>query len=335
MATVVIVTPVYATPENGRLELLHQTLGSVQRQTYPTYIHLVVDDGSPSDVKSVVCDKRDPRLRYVKRERHPQDLKTASNALNFGICLAISGNPDIFTREEAKDLTSLTYLHSDDLLTQDSLGTRLNALSNGIVYSDMAIFNTQCEITSLQRMKGYLSKEQLLHSGLSMRFNHHTTLWELNFLRYLDNFTKKMYGQKGVFDPNICFGEDRDTTYSSLEAAIDGNFDVRHIPRVTVLYRIHEKSITGEDIKSHNGISKPDLRRVLIKHFGDNPSMYQIIVNETVPRMTGNMPWSLFYFLPRELKEMLRPFKNFADRRNMTSADKELLPLLQQTLAHQ
>lgn len=68
MDTTVVITPVYLTEQNGRLELLQETLRSVGRQHAP-YVHLVVDDGSPADVESLLHEQHNPNLRYIRREK--------------------------------------------------------------------------------------------------------------------------------------------------------------------------------------------------------------------------------------------------------------------------
>ena len=144
MATVAVVTPIYATPENGRLELFRHTLRSVQQQTHHNVVYLVVDDGSTADVPNFLNEYRDSRVRYVRREKLPTDLRTPSNALNLGIDYCLDRNSDIMTHEEAATLAAVTYLHSDDLLTKDSVKQRLRRLPDGFIHSDMALFARNC-----------------------------------------------------------------------------------------------------------------------------------------------------------------------------------------------
>ena len=56
MSTVALVTPVYATSDNGRLKLLEQTLRSAADQKYSNcnLVLLVVDDGSTVDVNGLI-----------------------------------------------------------------------------------------------------------------------------------------------------------------------------------------------------------------------------------------------------------------------------------------
>jgi glycosyltransferase involved in cell wall biosynthesis len=48
-----VITFVYASQGNGRLELLEECLQSVESQGHPSYEHIVVDDGSTEDVEAL------------------------------------------------------------------------------------------------------------------------------------------------------------------------------------------------------------------------------------------------------------------------------------------
>jgi len=336
MSTAVVVTPVYATPQNERLELLDLTLRSVRKQSYSNLVHLVVDDGSPSDVKGLIDSLRDPRFRYVRREKTDSEKLTASNPLNLGIDLVLGRSPDVFTGAEAADISALTYLHSDDLFTKDSLRSRMSKLGSGFVYSDMASFSGEKKIIGISRLDGTLDNDDLLQKGPNMIFNHHTTLWTLHFLEYLRNFNSRKYGQYSVFDPRISFGEDRDASLSSLEAATECGMDVRHIPEITVFYRVHDQSITGDDARDNYSTRESDSRLISLKHFGyaKNPTFHGQFLVEIAKKLTGDLPWSLFHYIPKDVKNYLKPFKAAVKKWNMTADDRKLIEHLQQTLAH-
>jgi len=73
-----VIIPVY-----NRAELLKRTVGSVLRQDLADFEVLVIDDGSTDDIKSIVDDFSDGRIRY-----HRQANRGASAARNAGIDLA-------------------------------------------------------------------------------------------------------------------------------------------------------------------------------------------------------------------------------------------------------
>lgn len=309
MRTVAVVTPIYATPENGRLELLHQTLMSIVHQQDSNYslVYLVVDDGSTSDVEGFLKSYNDSRIRYIRRERSPSDLKTASNALNLGIDLCLTRDSSIFTMNESDDLYSIAFLHSDDLLTKDSIKTRLEYLGEGFVHTDMAFFNNKGNVIRVKKWKAESDKEYILAVGTHILFNHHTIMWELGFLRYLKDFVAREYEQPGVFDPLLSHGEDRDMSLSSAEAAIEGNYEIRHISAVSVFYRCHQNSITGESAEPDYLRAQRD--RIFQKHFGwTQPKR---LIPDLLVRLQADPPWSWGTFLPEGAKRRLRPVRNY------------------------
>jgi glycosyltransferase involved in cell wall biosynthesis len=309
MATIAVVTPVYATPVNGRLDMLDLTIRSVLKQNYQKFVHIVVDDGSTADVKGMLQQFRDPRIRYVHRTRNPSDIQTASNAINLGLNYCIEKSREVFSQREADELKGAVYLHSDDILTNESMRRRLEMLTSGFVFTDMAIFTNQGLITDIRKGDAnHVNDGNLLALNYAL-FNHHTTMWSIDFLQFLRDFVDRKYEQEGIFDPLLFCGEDRDVTLSSSEAAIEGNFQATYIPMVSVMYRLHDKSITGE---RNEGLVQKQINYILQKHFHTTDTDTTVIVN----RLFSNLPWSLGAYLPPHLKDRFRPIRNrFQDLR--------------------
>jgi|TARA_Y100000310_G_scaffold345855_1_gene471513 glycosyltransferase involved in cell wall biosynthesis len=304
MPTVAIVTPVYATPENDRLKYFRHTVNSVLRQNHRNIVHIVVDDGSTVDVASFLQDYHDPRIRYLKREKSVDDLRTASNALNMGIdyCLVKDGN--IFAANETRDLTAVTFVHSDDLLTEDSIAMRVSGLPSGFIFTDMGQFNNGGRRIQIKKGSAKSVGDRTYALRNPMAFNHHTIMWNLPFLHYLKEFVARKYDQQGVFDSKLFHGEDRDMSLSSSEAAIEGGFEVAYVPLISVMYRQHSLSISGEVDPEQLAIQH-DLNSM--KHFG-SPQQ-----DRSLERMLSNLPWSLGAFLPKEIKQRIRPIKDLVE----------------------
>src|SRR5258708_33730140 len=90
MPLIAIITPIYVSPDfPSRLELFDKTVASVNMlgSDGTTHLHIVVDDGStdPQGIRRVLEKYDDSRMRHLRRERKRTDLKTASNARNFGV----------------------------------------------------------------------------------------------------------------------------------------------------------------------------------------------------------------------------------------------------------
>lgn len=305
MTTVVIVTPIYATQENNRLGLFGQTERSVLRQQTSGFniVHVVVDDGSTVDVQACLKEYKDPRIRYLRRQRQPTDLKTASNALNFGINGVLDGDSDLLTKHEAKDLYALAFLHSDDILPSDSLVKRLAGIKEGFVYTDMVFFNYDGKIGN--RRKCQVVEKDMLAKTNFFSFNHHTLMWSVKFLEYLRGYVQQQFGQVGIFDPNLFCGEDADASLSSFEAALEKQFPITYVPFASLYYRHHPGSITGH-LKLKE--AKQQLRIVMDKHPGaisTKPSLGYL------QRLMVDLPWSFLTFMPEESKKKLRPLRDF------------------------
>jgi hypothetical protein len=294
MATLAIVTPVYATEANRRLDLLAQTMRSVSSQQLPgdSYVQIVVDDGSEADVAACVKSHGDACMRYLRRERKAGDLKTASNAINFGLELVMRRSGDVFTQEERSDVAAATYLHSDDLFTRASARDRLSRLEGGAVYTDMALFDDNVRYVSTGDR--YLRPRHPFYPS----FNHHTIMWGMEFLHRMKEYAGERYGQDGIFDPKLFYGEDLDVSMISLEVADKHNLPMSYAREVTVMYRMHELSITGSNIPSEVERQKD---HITSKH----PQVHWSAPN----RLLANPPWSFFTFLPEPMKRKLRPLQ--------------------------
>ncbi len=310
MATAAVISPVYATPQNERLKLFDHTVRSFIRQRTDALnlVHVVVDDGSSSDVEGFLREYHDSRIRYIRRDKSPSDLRTASNALNLGIDCCLAGSGDVFTRSEASDLYAIAFLHSDDLLPKDSVQKRIWKMGNGtgFVHTDMAFLDETGEVIGIRGWKGGNGEKYLSSVGNHRLFNHHTIMWGTGFLRYLKDFVAAKYGQEGVFDPNLSHGEDRDMSLSSMEAALEGGYKPSYGSFVSVFYRCHPKSITGEPVDAKFAREQKD--RVFKKHFG-RPEPTQS-VRYLLYRMGSDPPYSTLTFLPEGIKRKLRPVRD-------------------------
>mgnify|MGYP001597795647 CR=1 FL=1 len=308
MRTIAIITPIFATPENGRLDYFPQTLYSVRAQNLSPSNHIVqivVDDGSTVDVEGYINELHDPRIRYLRREKNPQELWTASHPLNFGIDYCLSKSGDILTRTEAHNLEAVCFLHSDDLLYWNSIEERYRGLGVGFVHTEIAFFNNKRRVLLVRR--GIDAKDQghrNLAAEYNFLFNGHTVMWQLKFLQYVKDFVGRKYEQSGVFDPMLRLGEDLDVFLSSTEAAIEGEYSVDYVAAVSVLYRFHRQSISGDDNNPQS--IREQAGRLYRKHFA------QQIENSRVgflTRVKVDPFWFWFTYLAPELKEKFAQVK--------------------------
>jgi len=95
---------------------------------------------------------------------------------------------------------------------------------------------------------------------------------------------------------NICCGEDRDVSLSSIETAKELEIMFSFIPTVSYFYRAQDDSITG---RSPDELFIHDNNIITSKHnFTEK--------NRTMDRLMYDLPWSLFSFLPTNIKQPFR-----------------------------
>jgi glycosyltransferase involved in cell wall biosynthesis len=287
MSTGVII-PAYVHSE-GRAKHLREALLSAVQQTSPTVV-LIVDDGSPlvGAVEDITADIANDRVRHIKRERKPTDLRTASNALNLGLEIVLRRDSSVLTREEQRDLDTVCYLHSDDTLTPNSIKQRKRTVGQGYCYGELIRMTEKGDVLTTA------SKEIEKDGGLF--FPHQTVMWNLGFLDEVKTYLRIKYGQETIFDPNISYGEDRDVSLATHNAALITGRTVGRSRDVCYHYRVHMDSITGETSFSERRRQE----RLVDKKYGI-PRFARLRV-----RLKADLPWSLGTLLPEESKAPLR-----------------------------
>lgn len=97
--------PVFSiiTPTFNRGYCIWKEIQSVQKQTFPDWEMIIVDDGSTDDTKKVVAEfQNDPRIKYFETKH-----KNASSARNIGLKLAKG--------------RFISYVDSDDIIYENYL----------------------------------------------------------------------------------------------------------------------------------------------------------------------------------------------------------------------
>lgn len=78
--SVCVITFVYADNRNGRIELLRECLDSIKAQNYPSYEHIIVDDGSPVDLSTLLSDY--PNTKLLKKSG--SGILSSTTTFNLG-----------------------------------------------------------------------------------------------------------------------------------------------------------------------------------------------------------------------------------------------------------
>jgi glycosyltransferase involved in cell wall biosynthesis len=166
-----IVIPFY-----NSARFLRETLNSVEKQVYPVWECLVVDDGSTDESVAIVKEfqQKDARFRYIRRSLEP---KGASSSRNEGISQS---------RGEF-----LMFLDADDILSPDCLDQRLQFLEQHPSL-DFAVF--QGEMFGLRHNKIITPRKDYLEAfvGFNFAWNITSPLWKKEFFNSLGGFNTEL-----------------------------------------------------------------------------------------------------------------------------------------------
>ncbi|MGB6269849.1 MAG: glycosyltransferase, partial [Olleya sp.] len=184
-------------PTFNRANLLPETLVSVLAQTYKHWECIIVDDGSNDDTQKVISTYllKDSRFKFFNR---PIEKPKGANACrNYG-----------FKRSKGE---FINFLDSDDLLNEDFLRLKIEALINKKSLDFCACINSTFKddptnIISIDRPATLQSKnyiEDYLLNGLY--FFTSSPLWRRDFLK-----------DKELFDETLHRSQERDFHFRML-----------------------------------------------------------------------------------------------------------------------
>ncbi|GEM_PF-6218210 len=236
-ACVAVITPVYCTPKNKRLELLEETIASVQNQKGVDIWHVIVDDGSTPPLNRINSEKQHVVLL---KNRHGGP----SSASNVGIDYAFRNLHPEF----------ITILNSDDVLYHFSIADRVNACTKEtpVVYSDLAFFSDTT--SGLLKSKQFSGKEFYNYLLGARNIPYPTLLWASDFFRV---YVKKL-------DEQLRDAEDWDACLNSAQGLCAEKKSPAYISHPTVAYRLHEHNLSQQSIR--DGTRWKCHKRILKKH---------------------------------------------------------------------
>ncbi len=263
MTLIAIITPVYVSPEfPSRLELFDKTVASVNmlRSNGATHLHIVVDDGStdPAGLKRVLEKYDDSRIRYLRRERKGTDLKTASNALNFGIDAVLDGHEKV---PEYKNIDSVTPLHSDDLMYDIASRAKFLALPDvGAALSKIVVLREGKE--KIHAPDFAMSARDYVTQGIAP-YPVGSIMWRPSTLAGMRKHNKEMLpvDQRfdGVYHPDFVNVEDVLVAKLTALYLCDANLRIAVSEEISMLYRYHQDSLRGYHQDSLRGKTDQDL----------------------------------------------------------------------------
>ncbi|MDP3919108.1 MAG: glycosyltransferase family A protein [Nanoarchaeota archaeon] len=275
-----VVTPVYNTPDRDRTRYLVDTVDSALAQNLD-YTFLIVDNGSTDqDTLDFYETIRDSRVQIERIGRRQGQKGTPSRSLNFGFNFLFDEGYDAFC-----------YLHSDDLLTEDSLERRMEKLDegDGMVYGRTALlFDSGLKYRNFPDEDENVNSVNVLRNG----FPHHSSMWAR---RMMDELLKSKQGI--LFDENVEANEDIGVTLY-CRRFIERGFDLGFADDVVYVWRDHPGNIT-------NSVSAKVQRQQSIYAYEQNglehPSEYTW--KHTIKHLGSR-------FIPYRFKEPLRPLRD-------------------------
>ena len=218
-----ILMPVY-----NREKYIKQSINSILSQVFTNYKLLILDDGSTDKTAQIIKGIKDDRIIYrhqQNRGEYPTTNILLKEALN-------------------SDREYITWVHSDDALTPDSLQLRVDALdshpeaevahgdiekidSNGQVFA----YRPSTDDDHLTVFKRYCLPEA--ERSKERYYVHHTTMM----------FRNEILKKVGYFDESLPFAGDIDWVMRVLL-----NCALIRVPKVLYHYRLHSGQET-EDAK--------------------------------------------------------------------------------------
>jgi len=263
MPLVAIITPVYVSPEfPSRLKFFGKTVASVNKlgSDGTTHLHVVVDDGSTDaeGIKRVIEKYDDGRIRYLRRERKGTDLKTASNALNFGIDAVLDGHEKI---PDYKSIDCVTPLHSDDLMYDiASRAKSLEPADVGAALGKIAVLRDGTERTHEPRFT--LSARDYVTQGIAP-YPVGSIMWKPSTLEGMKNYNKERLPGKqrfeGVYHPDFVNVEDVLVTKLTAVYLCQANLRMAVSEEISMSYLYHQDSLRGYHQDSLRGKTDQDL----------------------------------------------------------------------------
>lgn len=219
-----------------------ESISSILNQSHKDFEVIIVDDGSTDDTKSFISSFHDKRIIYTRSDSNRGEYWATNTGANL-----------------AKG-KYLTWVHTDDILPQDSLKHRLDLLEShqslDFVHGDIVKIDTNGSITeslpaAIETKEEILSQYMLPSKNRTMKYLvHHTTvMMHWNF-----------FYKAGPFDCSLPFAGDIDWLIRAIRV---GNF--RAISSILYQYRTHPNTRRVLDVK--NGINKEEVEEMIIRRY--------------------------------------------------------------------
>ena len=203
-------------PTYNRPEFLRKSIGSVLGQSYPNFELIVVNDGGV-DVKSVISEYRDKRIKYVSKGNGG-----LSSALNEGVRKATG--------------KYIAYLDDDDLWGSNHLEVTVEELERG-------------EVDAVYTICNRITPAGDVIAVYNDRFNSEILTIERNFITTCSIVHKAgLITKMGMFDESLATHMDWDMWKKFVKNGV--NF--KHLTIQTCYYVEHGNNMLGSNVDSND-----------------------------------------------------------------------------------
>lgn len=244
----IVMTPVYITEGNGRLDKFIDCIDSVQKQSYPNFVHLIIDDGSTLPELGTILEsfkkKHVNKFKFI-RTKNQGVVKALISLFEEGVNIA-------------GDVDYLLRLNSDDLLPESAISSYYKLIRNNpkidVLCGSALIFHNNWDRLELISSPSFKSNTEMWRYLVEHKpFPHLNFCWKKEFF--------KKYASR--LDPDIPYSEDWDQAIITAKGLLDSGGTYKATDAITYLFRKEDTSLgwlQAMDLKgkilSYNSILK-------------------------------------------------------------------------------
>lgn len=199
---------------------LKDAIESCLRQTYCNFEVIVVDDASPEDIKTVVSQFSDSRLRYYRNEKNCGAIDVVDN---WNICLGYCTGDYVIC------------IGDDDMLTPDCLEEYARLIEK---YPGLAVYHAQSDVIDEEgKVIGHQRKRPEYQSTVELIL--HRWNGDIQFIGDFCYEVKRLREEGGYYKLPLAWASDDITAVRAAEYK-----GIANTQTSTFLYRSNTQSIT-------------------------------------------------------------------------------------------
>ena len=251
----------------NREDFIHETLTSIQQQTFKNFECIIVDDGSNDATLSIIQGfaKKDNRFKPLQREREP---KGANTCRNIGF-------------EHSKG-EYIVWFDSDDVMLANYLEVQLKTINAS--ETDFNICRLEKFDSETGRIFGYLRTDWNTNNALDFTRGYIKYIWGVvtNSFIWKRAFLEK---QGHLFDENLVHADE----YEFIARLLCFNdYKFSSVNEVLFRYRQHEHNYAnsinkGDENRTISALhAKSQVLRYALKENLIDPDLYHFFISDSL-----------------------------------------------------